>query len=223
MNRIDDRPRHFELHPRSLAISAAAPARVHQPDVRAVLLEPGRQQLGVFGRTPHEERPAKAGRKSRLRLRHANFGSRHLGRVAADVVVHRLGRIQSADRRQHAESVAGQEDDIGRMPTGARNLGVADELDRIGPASVLRDPRVMEIDAMGDLVIDDVLQNRAKAQRLVDFRLCFWRQVDRFGVTSSLDVENAVIGPAMLVVTDEQPIRIGGKRCLAGARQPEHQ
>ena len=96
------------------------------------------KQLGVLARMPDEERAAEAGRKRRLRLGHADFGAGDFGRVTADEVVLGLLRRQPADRRQHAEGVAGQKDDIGRMIGDARNLGVGDELDRIGSRGCFR-------------------------------------------------------------------------------------
>ena len=119
------------------AVGAAAPAGVDQPDPRFVLLHLRRQQLGVFARMPDQERAAEAGRERRLRLGHAHLGAGHLRGVAADEVIHRLRGRKRADRRQHAERVAGQEDHVGRMAGHAGNLGVVDELDRIGAARVL--------------------------------------------------------------------------------------
>ena len=87
--------------------------------------------------------PAEAGRERRLRLGDADLGAGDLGRVAADEVVHRLRGRELADRRQHAEGVAGQEDDVGRVAGDAGDLGVADELDRVGPAGVLGDAGVV--------------------------------------------------------------------------------
>ena len=131
----------FEAHALAGAVGAAAPAGVDEPDACAVLLHLRRQQLGVLGRVPDEERAAEAGRERGLRLGHAHLGAGDLGGVAADEVVHRLRGRQRAHRRQHAEGVAGQEDDVGRVAGDARNLGVGDELDRVGAARVLGDAR----------------------------------------------------------------------------------
>ena len=57
------------------------------------------------------------------------------------------------------------------------------------------------------LVEDDVLQHRAEAERLEDVGLRLRRQVDRLGVAAALDVEDAAVGPAVLVVADQQPLR----------------
>jgi hypothetical protein len=97
---------------------------------------------------------------------------------------------QPADRRQHAERVAGQEDDVLRVPAHAGNLGVRDELDRVAAARVLGDRRVVVVDDARDRVVDHVLQHRAEADRVEDLRLCSARQVDALGVAAAFDVED---------------------------------
>src|SRR5437773_1082375 len=141
---------------------------------------------------PHQERPAKTGRKCGLRLGHADLSAGYLRRVAADEVIHRLGVAKPANRRQHTERVAGQKDYIAWMARDARNLGVADELDRISAARILGDTAAMKIDVMGHLVIDDILQHRAESQRLIYLRLRFGCEMNRLGVAAALDIEDAV-------------------------------
>ena len=137
MDRVDDRARVLELDALADAVRAAGPAGVHEPDPRVVLAHLLGEQLGVLARVPDEERPAEARRERRLRLLHAHLGARDLRGVAADEVIHRLRRRERADRRQHAERVAGEEDDVVRMAGDAGNLRVRDELDRICAARVL--------------------------------------------------------------------------------------
>ena len=48
-------------------------------------------------------------------------------------------------------------------------------------------------------------------------------QIDALGVAASLDVEDAVIGPAVLVVADELPPDIGRQGRLAGSREAEEE
>ena len=204
------------------AVRAAAPAGVDQPDAGVVLLHLRGEQLGVLARMPDEERAAEARRERGLRFRHAHLGAGDLGRVAADEVIHRVRRRQRTDRRQHAKRVAGEEDDVGRMAGHAGDLGVADELNGIGAARVLRDAGVGEVH--GAVVLEhDVFQHRAEAQGLEDVRLVLRREVDGLGVAAAFDVEDAVVAPAMLVVADEVALRVGGERRLAGAAQAEQQ
>ena len=69
-----------------------------------------------------------------------------------------------------------------------------------------------------------VFQNRAEAiGRGVDFRLGFLRQLDAFGVAAALEIEYAVWSPAVLVVSDQNAIGVGGERRLAGTGEPEEQ
>ena len=104
----------------------------------------------------------------------------------------------------------------------AGNLGVLDKLDGIGAASVLRDLGGGEIDVT--VVFEhNVFQHRSVAQRLEDIGLGLRCQVDRLGVAAAFDVEDAGVAPAMFVVADEQPVRIGRQRGLAGAAQTEEQ
>ena len=61
----------------------------------------------------------------------------------------------------------------------------------------------------------------SETERLENIRLVFRREIDRLGVTAAFDVEDAVVAPDMLVVADEVALRVGGKRRLARAAQPE--
>ena len=94
------------------------------------------EQLGVFRRVPDHERRAEAGGEGRFRLGYADFGTGDFRGVAADEVVHRLRRTEFGDRRQDAESVAGEEDDIGRLAGLARDARVADVFNRVAGAGV---------------------------------------------------------------------------------------
>jgi hypothetical protein len=52
-------------------------------------------------------------------------------------MVHGLCKVELADRREHTERVAGQEDDVLRVRSDARYLCVGDVLDRVRSPSVL--------------------------------------------------------------------------------------
>ena len=108
------------------------------------------------------------------------------------------------------------------MAGDAGDLRVLDELDRIGAAGVLRDARVGVIDVV-IFIEHHVLEHRAETQRLEDVRLALGREVDRLGVAAALDVEDAVVAPAVLVVADEMTFRIGGECRFPRAAQAEEQ
>ena len=190
VNSVDDRACVFEADAFAGAVSAAGPPGVDQPDARLVLSHLFRKQLGVFARMPDEKWSAEARRKCRLWLGHAHLGARDLGGVAADEMIHRMRRRERADRRQHAERIAGEKDYVGRMARHAGNLRVLNELDRIRSTSVFRDARVGIIDIVV-FIEHDVLEHSAEAQRLKDVRLVFWREIDRLCVAAAFDVEDA--------------------------------
>ena len=222
MNGVDDRACVFEADAFAGPVSAAGPTGVDQPDPRLVLPHLFRKQLGVFARMPDEKWSAEAGRKCRLWLGHAHLGARDLGRVAADEVIHRMRRRERADRRQHAERIAGEKDYVGRMTGDAGNLRVLNELDRIRATSVLRDARVGVID-VAIFIEHDVLEHGAEAQRLENVRLVFRREIDRLCVAAAFDVEDAVIAPNVFVVANEMTLRIGRERGFSRAAETEEQ
>ena len=151
------------------------------------------------------------------------LGARHQRGIAGQEVIHRLRRRQPGDRRHHAEGVAGQHDDVARLPAAQRQLDVRDVLDRVGRARVLGQRLVGEVQpAMR--VGDDILQHRAEAVAGgPDLGLGLRRQVDHLGVAAAFEVEHAALAPAVLVVADQPAMRVGGQRRLAGAGQAEEQ
>ena len=103
---------------------------------------------------------------------------------------------------------------------GRRSIG--DEVDRIGDAGVLGLGAVVEIQHAGLGVDHHILQHRAEALGGgEDFRLGFARQLDRLGVAAALEIEDAFLRPAMLVIADQGARGIGRQGGLAGARQAE--
>ena len=69
-----------------------------------------------------------------------------------------------------------------------------------------------------------VLEDRAEpAGGRVDLRLGLGRQLDHLGVAAALEVEDARVAPAVLVVADEAPLRVARERGLAGAGEAEEQ
>ena len=61
----------------------------------------------------------------------------------------------------------------------------------------------------------DILEESVGANGSVNIRLCFLGEVDGLCIAATLKVENAIIVPAMLVVTDESSLRIGRESGLA--------
>ena len=68
-----------------------------------------------------------------------------------------------------------------------------------------------------------ILEDRAEPDRAEDLGLRVGLQADALGVAAALDVEDAVVAPAVLVVADERPVRLRRERCLAGAAEAEEE
>ena len=158
-----------------------------------------------------------------MRLGDPHFGAGDFGGVAADEMVHRLLRREFADRGQNTESVAGEQDDVAGMSAHARGLGVGDKLDGVGSACIFRNGRVVVIDLTRVGIHNDVFQHRSETDRGKDGRFLFGGQVNCFGVTAPFDIENAVVGPAMFVVSDQGSFGIGGQSGFTCPGQPEEQ
>ena len=100
---------------------------------------------------------------------------------------------------------------------------VPDLLELVGGPRVLGLRGVVQVEH-AVLVDDHVLEDRPeRAGRLVDLRLGLGRQADHLRVAPALDVEDAAVAPAVLVVSDQRTVGVGGKRRLAGAAQTEEQ
>ena len=95
-----------------------------------------------------------------------------------------------------------------------------DELDRVGDAGVLGLAAVVVV-GVRRVVEHGVLEHGAEADGVPDLRLALPGELDALGVAAALDVEDAVVGPAVLVVADEIPVGVGGERGLAGAGEAE--
>ncbi len=111
----------------------------------------------------------------------------------------------------------------GCPPRPARD-DIVQEADRVGGAGVLGQAVVIEVDPAGVGVDGHVFQHGAEmAGGVPDQRLLVLAQVDRLGVAAAFEVEDAVVAPAVLVVADQRPLRVGGQGGLAGAGEAEEQ
>ncbi len=108
------------------------------------------------------------------------------------------------------------------MAGGAGIRSVRDEVERVARARVLGQAAVVEVRLARLVVEDDVLEHGAEAiRRLPDLRLGLGGETDGLGVAAALEVEDALLRPAVLVVTQQDAVRIGRQRRLAGAREAE--
>jgi len=139
------------------------------------------------------------------------------------VVANRL-RGELRYRWEDTGSIASEKDQVLRvMVTDARNLDIGDVLDGVCATCVLGQCDIIVVDLTGLRVEHNVLQDGSKADSVVNIGLLLSRQADALGVTSSLNVEDTSIGPAVLIITDQSTVGIGGEGRLASARETEEQ
>lgn len=89
------------------------------------------------------------------------------------------------------------------------------------PTSVLGEGGVVVVDLTGLGVEDDVLEDGAKADGAVNVGLLLGGQTNGLGVAAALDVEDTLVGPAVLVVTDEGTLGVGREGGLASTGKTE--
>src|SRR5258708_23428528 len=93
---------------------------------------------------------------------------------------------------------------------GSRHDRVGNQVDGIRGAGVLGLLVGVVIRYARALVVDDVLEDRAKAfGRRVDLRLRLLADANRLCIAAALEVEDSAVAPAVLVVADEPSRRVG--------------
>jgi len=168
----------------------------------------------------HEEWCTEASRESGGWFGDAHLGSSNLSGVAGNEVIHSLLFAKLGDGWKHAEGIAGEEDDIGRVSRDTGNESVVDELDRVSSTGVLRERSVVEINVVV-FVVHHIFEDSTIVERVVNIRLGFLGKIDRFGVAAAFDIEDAGVGPDVLVVSDKLAGGVGGEGGFTGAGEAE--
>ena len=191
-----------QLNAMTHAVAAANPTGVDQIDAGATVGDALTEHLGIDHGVERHKRLAKQRGERGRGLGDADLGAGDLGRKARHKVVHGgIGR-QARDGRQHAKGVAGQEEHDTRGGAHALGPRVGDVLHRVGHARVVRDRDIVVV-GLAVLVEHHVFANRAKADSVEDLGLVERVQALAFGVAATLDVEDAHVGPTVLVVADQ--------------------
>ena len=93
-------------------------------------------------------------------------------------------------------------------------------IDRVRDAGIFSYRLVGEIDRTV-LANSYVLQQCIAFDCVPDIGFALLVEVDHFGVAAAFEIENAFVVPAVLIVADQQALRVGRQGRLAGARQSE--
>src|SRR5947207_9292120 len=104
------------------------------------------------------------------------------------------------------------------MRANPGNYCTLNVVNRISAAGVFGEAVVVVVRNMGYRMKYYILQHRAKANSIPDLRLIFFRELDALGITATLKIKNAGRTPSMLIITDQQALRVSGQRSLACAR-----
>ena len=201
----------LELHSGACAVRAAGPACVYEIYLCVVLLDLLAQHLSILLCRQRHERLAEQCGECGCRLCDADLCTSYLGGEAGNELIHSSFLGKTADRRQNAEGVSCQEDDNCGDTANAGNCCIGDVLDRIADSGVLSKSSVVIVRLSCIGVDNNVLYERTELDSIVDLGLALSAEVDALSIAAALDVEHAVLRPAVLVVADEESVRISGK------------
>lgn len=198
------------------------PTSVEQPGIGLVLGDLVCKHLCVAHGMESKEGLGEARGEGGLRLGDTVFSTGHLGGVTRDKVEHGLLGGELGDGWEDTTGIASQQDNVCGVVLGdARNLGVLNVLNGVGAASVFGQGSVIVVDNTGGGVEDNVLKNGTELDGVENIGFLLGGQTNALGVATTLDVENTLVGPAVLVITNEGTLRVSGKSGLASTRKTE--
>ena len=93
-------------------------------------------------------------------------------------------------------------------------------VDRVRNTSILRYAFIAKVDlSVG--IYGYILEQGITTNRIVNVGFALLAQVNYLGIATTFVVENAIIVPAVLVVSNELALGIGRERCLTRTRETE--
>jgi len=78
---------------------------------------------------------------------------------------------------------------------------------------------VFVINVSRDEVIFDIFKHGSKSSCIEYLRLLVATEVDGFRIAPSLNVEDAIVSPAVFIISDQQSLRITRKSRFTGSRK----
>ena len=179
------------------------------------------QLFCILGRMQLQECLTEASGEGRGRLGNTALGTSQLSCETGQEVVLSLLRCQNRYWRKYAECICGQEDNVLSCRCGRnRTYDVLNMVDRVRYTGVLGYALISEIDLA--FCIRVTFSSRAfRLDCIVDIRLGLLVQVDNLCVAAAFEVEYAVVIPAVLVITDQQTLRVCGQGGLTGSGKTE--
>lgn len=202
--------------------AATAPAGVDKVDVGVVLGDLLLEELTVLGGGESHEGSTEAGTEGGGGLGDAALGTGDLGGVAGKEVVHGLVAGELGDRGENAEGISGQEDDILGVAAHLVLVVVLNVLDGVADTTVLG---LAGVKVVGLAVLDGGVleESTGGLDGTVDLGLVLLSEVDGLGVAAALEVEDTVVIPAVLVITDEGAVGVSREGGLTGTGETEEE
>ena len=211
-----------DVHTVADTVGTSGPASVDEEGVGTVLLHLLTEELGVDDGVQGKEGTTVAGGEGGLGLLDASLSTGDLSGVAGEVVVHGLTGSELGDGRKNTVSIAGEEDDVLRVASAGGRLVVGDVVERVGDTTVLSLGLVVEVDG-AVLSHPDVLEKGVSLDGAVDLGLLLSGEIDGLGVAAALEVEDAVVIPTVLIITEKPSLGVGGKGGLTGTGETEEE
>ena len=144
----------------------------------------------------------------------ATLSTGKLSCEAWEEVVLCLLRCEDWNRRKYAESISWKEDYILCSRSWRnRTNNVVDVINRIWYTSVLCYSLVVKVN-LAFLVNSNIFKKSVSSDSVVDVRLWLFVKVDNLSIAAAFKVEYTVVVPAVLVITDEESLRICWKCSL---------
>ncbi len=189
-------------------LASSVPACVNEVSLGTGLLHLLDELFCVLGRMEFEERLAEASGEGRSRLGDSALSSCEFCSEAGEEVVLCLLRVQDGNRRKYAECVSGEEDNLLCSGTlGLRTDDLLNMVDRIRNAGILGHALVVEVN-LASFVNSNILEECIAADCIVDVRFGLLVELDDLCIAAAFEVEDALVVPTMLIVTDKKTLRI---------------
>jgi hypothetical protein len=109
------------------------------------------------------------------------------------------------------------------MASDCGDLSVGDELERVGGAGVLSERNVVEVDLAGVFVKSNILKHSSELDGVVDLWLLLSTESDALGIAATLDVEDSLVTPDVLVITDKFTVADCAECSLASSGKSEEE
>jgi len=224
VNGINDSTGLGQVHALANSVLSSNPAGVDEPHLGVVFLALLGQHLSVLVGMKGEEGLTEASGEGGDGVNDTHLGTSDLGGVARNEVVHGLFGGKSAHGGHNTEGITGQEDHVFGVTTDSRDLNVLDVLEGVTDTGVLGETSVVVVNCTGTVgvgVVLCVLNEGTESDSVENIGFLLSGETVALSVATTFNVENVVVGPDVLIITNQGALRITGQGCLTGTGETE--